>query len=31
MSEWGDFVAQLERVGAKQLEDIYNAAYARLK
>ena len=31
MSEWGDFTSQLERVGVKQLEDIYNAAYARMK
>ncbi len=31
MSEWGDFVSQLERVGVKQLEQIYNAAYERLK
>ena len=31
MSEWGDFTAQLERIGVKQLEDIYNAAYARVK
>lgn len=31
MSDWPSFVSQLERIGVKQLEDIYNAAYARLK
>lgn len=31
MSEWGDFVSRLERIGVKELEAIYNAAYARLQ
>jgi len=31
MSEWGDFVSRLERIGVKELEAIHNAAYERLK
>lgn len=31
MGEWGDFVSRLERIGVKELEAIYNAAYARLQ